>query len=164
MAGVTVDAWRLGAVAVIIVAVIAYAVLSGVWVGTDSGWYRSLEQPWWQPPPWVFGVIWPYNFLALATVSSVIAWQAPVQRVVVLVVFLIASIAAALAWAYLFYVPHELTAAALALSAAAALTVPIVVIGFLTAPIWGALLLPYQAWLIIAASLSWGYVRLHGSG
>lgn len=157
-----VDTWRIAAVALVIAAVIAYAVLSGVWVGTDSSWYRSLQQPSWQPPPWVFGVIWPYNFLALATVSSVIAWQAPAQRVIVLIVFLLASVACAVAWAYLFYVPHDLVFAAVALSAAALLTVPIVVIGFLTAPLWGIALLPYQVWLVLAASLSWGYVRLHG--
>ena len=158
----SVDTWRIAAVALVIAAVIAYAVLSGVWVGTDSSWYRSLQQPSWQPPPWVFGVIWPYNFLALATVSSVIAWQAPAQRVIVLTVFLLASIACAVAWAYLFYVPHGLVFAAIALSAAAMLTVPIVVIGFLTAPLWGFALVPYQVWLVLAASLSWGYVRLHG--
>lgn len=157
-----VDTWRIGAVALVITAVIAYAVLSGVWVGTDSTWYRSLEQPSWQPPPWVFGVIWPYNFIALTVVAAVVAWRGPGLRVSVLLIFLVASIAMALAWAYLFYVPHDLATAAIALSAAAALTVPIVVIAFLTGPLWGALLLPYQVWLALAASLSWGYVRLHG--
>ena len=156
------DAWRLIAIGAVIAAVIAYAVLSGVWVGTDSSWYRSLEQPAWQPPPWVFGVIWPYNFVALAVVSSVISWQATPLRVGVLLTFLVVSIAAAIAWAYLFYVPHELASAAIALSAAAVLTVPIVVIAFLTGPLWGVLLLPYQIWVALAASLSWGYVRLHG--
>jgi len=158
----TPDAWRLLAIGAVIAAVIAYAVLSGVWVGTDSSWYRSLEQPAWQPPSWVFGVIWPYNFVALAVVSSVISWQASPLRVAVLLIFLVVSIAAAIAWAYLFYVPHELASAAIALSAAAVLTVPIVVIAFLTGPLWGALLLPYQIWVALAASLSWGYVRLHG--
>jgi tryptophan-rich sensory protein len=157
-----VEVWRVVAVAAVIAAVIAYAVLSGVWVGTDSGWYRSLTQPSWQPPPWVFGLIWPYNFVALATVASVITWRAPGLRVGILAVFLLASISMALAWAYLFYVPHELTTAAVALSAAAALTVPIMVIAFLTGFLWGALLVPYQVWLVLAASLSWGYVRLHG--
>ena len=157
-----VDTWRIAAVAVVITAVIAYAVLSGVWVGTDSTWYRSLEQPAWQPPPWVFGVIWPYNFIALTVVAAVVAWRGPGLRVSALLIFLVASIAMALAWAYLFYVPHDLATAAIALSAAAALTVPIVVIAFLTGPLWGALLLPYQVWLALAASLSWGYVRLHG--
>lgn len=157
-----VDTWRIGAVALVIAAVIAYAVLSGVWVGTDSTWYRSLEQPSWQPPPWVFGVIWPYNFIALTVVAAVVAWQSTGLRVSVLLIFLVASIAMAVAWAYLFYVPHELATAAIALSASAALTVPIVVIAFLTGPLWGALLLPYQVWLALAASLSWGYVRLSG--
>ena len=156
------ETWRVVAVGGVIVAVIAYAVLSGLWVGTDSGWYRSLEQPAWQPPPWVFGLIWPYNFVALAVVSSVISWRASGVQVSALVVFLVFSIASAMAWAYLFYVPHELTTAAIALTAAAVLTIPIVLIAFLTGPVWGALLIPYQIWLAIAASLSWGYAHLHG--
>lgn len=156
------ETWRFLAIAAVIVAVIAYAVLSGLWVGTDSGWYRSLQQPAWQPPPWVFGVIWPYNFVVLAVVSSVIAWRASAVQVGALAVFLVFSIASALAWAYLFYVPHELTAAAIALTAAAVLTIPIVLIAFLTGPVWGVLLVPYQIWLGLAASLSWGYARLHG--
>lgn len=156
------ETWRLVAVGGVIVAVIAYAVLSGLWVGTDSGWYRSLEQPAWQPPPWVFGLIWPYNFVVLAVVSSVISWRASPVQVGALIVFLLFSIASALAWAYLFYVPHELTTAAIALTAAAVLTLPITLIAFLTGPLWGALLVPYQIWLALAASLSWGYARLHG--
>lgn len=156
------EVWRLVAVVVVVALVIAYAVLSGVWVGTDSTWYRSLEQPAWQPPPWVFGVIWPYNFVVLAVSCSVVAWRSSGSYIATMMIFLLASIAAALAWAYLFYVPHELATAAIALSAAAALTVPIVVIAFLTGPLWGALLVPYQVWLVLAASLSWGYQRLHG--
>lgn len=157
----TPDAWRLLAVVVAVAAVIAYAVLSGVWVGTDSGWYRSLVQPAWQPPSWVFGLIWPYNFIVLAVVSGVVSWQAPPLRVGVLLTFLFASVGAALAWAYLFYVPHDFVSSAVALSAAAVLTVPIVIIGFLTSWAWGALLMPYQIWVVLAASLSWGYFRLN---
>lgn len=157
-----VDVWRVGAVALVIAAVIAYAVLSGVWVGTDSTWYRSLQQPSWQPPPWFFGVIWPYNFVALTVVASVIAWRGSGLRVSLLMIFLVVSIATALAWAYFFYVPHDLVTAAIALSAAALLTIPILVSAFMTGPLWGLLLIPYQTWLVLAASLSWGYVRLPG--
>ncbi len=157
----TPDAWRLAAVIVAVAAVIAYAVLSGVWVGTDSGWYRSLEQPAWQPPSWVFGLIWPYNFIVLAVVSGVVSWQAPPLRVGVLLTFLVASVGAALAWAYLFYIPHDFVSSAVALSAAAVLTVPIVIIAFLSSWVWGALLMPYQIWVALAASLSWGYLRLN---
>jgi benzodiazapine receptor len=110
----------------------------------------------------VFGLIWTYNFVALAVVSSVVVWQAVPQRVGVLIFFLASSIASALAWAYLFYVPHEFAPAAIALSSAAVLTVPIVIIAFLTRPLLGALLLPYQIWVALAASLSWGYLHLNG--
>lgn len=156
------DTWRVVAVAVVILVVIVYAIMSGVWVGTNSDWYRSLAQPGWQPPSWVFGVIWPYNFIALAGVGSVIAWQASGIQVGILVAFLVASVTVAVAWAYLFYVSHDLLAAAIALSAAAILTIPIVILAFLTGPVWGAVLVPYQVWMALAASLSWGYLRLNG--
>ena len=155
-------AWRLFTIGVVIAAIITYAALSGVWVGTDGSWYRSLEQPPWQPPPWVFGLIWTYNFVALAVVGSVVARRAAPARVGVLVLLLVASIASALAWAYLFYLAHELAAAAIALSAAAVFTVPIVGIAFLAGRVWGTLLLPYQIWVALAASLSWGYLHLNG--
>jgi len=155
-------AWRLFTIGVVIAAIITYAALSGVWVGTDGSWYRSLEQPPWQPPPWVFGLIWTYNFVALAVVASVVVWQAVPLRVGVLIFFLAVSITSALAWAYWFYVPHELALAAIALSSAAVLTVPIVIMAFWIRPLLGALLLPYQIWVALAASLSWGYLHLNG--
>ena len=155
-------AWRLFAIGVVIAVIITYAALSGVWVGTDGSWYRSLEQPPWQPPPSVFGLIWTYNFVALAVVSSVVVWQAAPQRVGMLIFFLAASIASALAWAYLFYVSHEFAPAAIALSSAAVLTVPFLIIAFWTRPLLGAILLPYQIWVSLAASLSWGYLHLNG--
>jgi translocator protein len=140
--------------------VAVYAVLSGRWVGTDATWYRSLEQPWWQPPPIVFGVIWPYNFVALIVVGVALALGASTTRTTVFLGFLAASVALALVWAYQFYVPHNLTLAAWALSAAALLTIPLVILAF-SERIWmGVVLLPYQIWLVIAASLSWGYVVL----
>ena len=157
------ETWRLVAVGGVIVAVIAYAVLSGLWVGTDSGWYRSLEQPAWQPPPWVFGVIWPYNFVALAVVGSVIAWSAVPARVIAVLALLAVTVVLAIAWAYLFYVPHELTWAAITLTSAAVLTLPITLIAFAERWWLGALLVPYQVWLALAASLSWGYVAKAGT-
>lgn len=156
------ETWRVVAVVVVVVLVIGYAVGSGIWVSTDGGWYRSLTQPSWQPPSWVFGVIWPYNFIALAVVGGVIAWRQPAPLVAILVLFLAASIAAALAWAYLFYVPHNFLGSAVALTSAAVLTIPITVVAFHTGWPWGVALLPYQVWVALAASLSWGYRSLNG--
>jgi tryptophan-rich sensory protein len=45
--------------------VFIYVIGSGLWVNTGDGWYRSLNQPAWQPPDFIFGIIWPYNFVVL---------------------------------------------------------------------------------------------------
>ena len=155
--------WRVIAVAAVIVTIVVYAVGSGVWVSTGSAWYLALEKPGWQPPPWVFGVIWPYNFVVIALVGSVIAWNAVPARVIAVIALLAVSVALAIAWAYLFYVPHELTWAAIALTSAAVLTLPITVVAFAARWWLGLLLLPYQVWVALAASLSWGYVAKVGT-
>ena len=114
--------------ATFVLVVLLYAGLSGLWTSTEPGWYASLPRPSWQPPPWVFGVIWPLNFLAVAGAGVALALQrSPSQSLPVLLV-LSASVGFALAWAYLFYVPHQLAAAAACLALAAVLTWVVVVL------------------------------------
>jgi len=155
--------WRAIAVAAVIITVVVYAVGSGVWVSTGSAWYLALDKPAWQPPSWIFGVIWPYNFVVIGVVGSVVAWNAAPARVVAVLLLLGITVALAIAWAYLFYVPHELTWAAVALTATAVLTLPITAIAFAERWWLGALLVPYQVWVALAASLSWGYVAKAGA-
>jgi tryptophan-rich sensory protein len=141
--------------------VVIYAFGSGYWVSNDSGWYRSLTQPSWQPPDWVFGVIWPYNFIVLGISAVVVARQAELFSSVLWLIFLGLSVTSALAWSYLFYVPHNLPAAAIALVVTAILTIPILIITFQTQSLYGWLLLPYQLWVITASTLSIGYAQLN---
>ena len=68
-----------------------------------------------------------------------------------------ASVTSALVWAYQFYVPHNLSVAAIALGIAALLTVPVLYLTFKASILIGVLLIPYQVWVIIATTLSWGY-------
>ena len=71
--------------------------------------------------------------------------------------FFALSVAAALTWAYQFYVPHNLSIAAIALVIAAALTAPVLYLTFKASILLGTLLVPYQIWVIIASTLAWGY-------
>ena len=137
--------------------VVVYAVGAGRWVSTDAGWYRSLVQPPWQPPDVVFGLIWPYNFVMLAVAGWVVAGRDSRTDHVVWLISLALSVAAALAWAWLFYVPHSLTASGYALAIATLLTVPLVVVAFRASLPIGLALVPYQAWLAVATTLAFGY-------
>ncbi|MFZ9706719.1 MAG: TspO/MBR family protein [Ilumatobacteraceae bacterium] len=137
--------------------VLIYAVGAGRWVSTDAGWYRSLERPPWQPPDVVFGLIWPYNFVMLGVASWFVAGREQRTDQVVWLVSLALSVVAALTWAYQFYVPHALTTAGFALTAATLLTLPLIVVAFRVSLLLGVALVPYQLWLAVATSLAFGY-------
>jgi tryptophan-rich sensory protein len=137
--------------------VFIYAIGSGVWVSTSPGWYSTLVRPPWQPPDFVFGIIWPYNFVMLGIAAFNVAQSLNRNQTLVWLGFFAASVAAALTWAYQFYVPHNLTVAAIALVLAALLTLPVLYLTFKASLLVGLLLVPYQIWVIIASTLAWGY-------
>lgn len=140
--------------------VVALAALSNVWNGHDPGWYAGLRRPSFQPPDVVFAVVWPLNFALLLLVGLTVLRTAPRGQAWTATGVLAVSVALALGWAWTFYVPHALSAAALCLAAAAALTwVLVAVVARIEA--WGGLvLLPYAAWLSVATALSVAYARL----
>lgn len=137
--------------------VFVYAIGSGVWVSNAPGWYTSLNRPPWQPPDFVFGVIWPYNFIVLGFASYNVAQNLSRNLTITWLSFFAASVTAALIWAYQFYVPHNLSIAAIALVIAAVLTLPVLYLTFKASILLGVLLVPYQIWVIIASTLAWGY-------
>ena len=137
--------------------VVVYALGAGRWASSDPGWFRSLVRPPWQPPDVVFGLIWPYNFVMLAVAGWAVAARDSRTEHVVWLGSLALSVAAALTWAWLFYVPHSLTASGFALTAATLLTIPLTVLAFRASVPLGFALLPYQVWLAVATSLAFGY-------
>ena len=130
-------------------------------MSTDVGWYRSLTKPPWEPPDVLFGLIWPYNFVMIAVAGWAVASRESRTEHVVWLASLTLSVAAALTWAYLFYVPHSLYASGIALTAATSFTVPLVVLTFRASMPLGFALLPYQLWLAVATSLAFGYAAMN---
>ena len=141
--------------------VFVYVIGSGLWVNTGDNWYRSLNPPPWQPPDFIFGIIWPYNFIVLAIAAVTIAQRASTSASLIYLGFFALSVICALTWAFQFYRPHNLQAASIALTLTALLTIPMVIIAFRTSIPIGLALLPYQAWVAIAANLSYTYSRLN---
>ena len=147
------------AIGIAIVAI--YVIGSGLWVNTGDNWYRTLNQPSWQPPGFIFGIIWPYNFIVLGIAAVTIAQRAKTALSITYLTFFGLSVACALIWAYQFYRPHNLQFAAIALAGTVLLTLPMVMIAFKTSTSIGVALLPYQIWVATAATLSYQYSKLN---
>ncbi len=135
--------------------VLAYAIGSGLWVNTGDNWYANLNKPSWQPPGFIFGIIWPYNFIVLGIAATVIGQRASKPAAFTYIAFFALSVIAALTWAYLFYNPHNLTGASIALTSTTLLTIPMTYILFTLSIPMAVAVLPYQVWVAVAAALSW---------
>ena len=156
-----VDAGRVIVSVVSVELVVVYAAGSGWWVSSGDDWYQLIERPAWQPADAVFGLAWTYIVAALIAAGLAVALRGTGAARVVWIAGLALSVVAGLAWARLFYMDHALWASAVLLIVATLLTIPIVGAAFITRTWAGAILVPYQVWLGLAASLSIGYARLN---
>ena len=141
--------------------VLIYVIGSGLWVNTGDNWYANINKPSWQPPGFIFGIIWPYNFIVLGIAATIIGQRATKPAAFTYIAFFALSVAAALTWAWLFYRPHNLTGAALALTATALLTIPMTYILFTISIPMAIAVMPYQIWVAIAATLNWSISSLN---
>ncbi len=149
--------FRTVAAAIGILLVVIYAFGSGIWTSSSPGWYGTLNRPPWQPPDFVFGIIWPYNFIVLGIASYRISMALNRNETIIWLTCFALSVVAALSWAYNFYVPHNLQLAAFSLGATALLTLPMLFYTFRVSLALGFALLSYQIWVAIATTLAWGY-------
>jgi translocator protein len=144
-----------------VVILFVYVIGSGLWVNTGDNWYRSLNQPPWQPPDFIFGLIWPYNFVILGFASVAVANKLSTANAVIYLSIFALSVAAALTWAYQFYRPHNLYAASIALAVVAILTLPMLYFIYqASVPLFFATTV-YQVWVITATYLSYNYAKLN---
>jgi len=141
--------------------VLLYVVGSGLWVNTGDSWYANLNRPSWQPPSFIFGIIWPYNFIVLGIAANVVSQRASKPVVAIYLALFAASVVSALVWAFQFYRPHNLVAASIALTGTVVLTIPMIVILFTVSIPMALAVLPYQVWVAVASTISWSYSRLN---
>lgn len=129
--------------------------------GVGNPWYLALVKPAITPPGWAFGVVWTglYILMGLALAMILNARRAR-GRGVAIILFLV-QFALNLAWSPSFFAFHKVVPAFV-------LIVAIFVLAAIsTALFWriragaGALLLPYLAWLIFAAILTWQICTLN---
>ena len=132
---------------------IAAAALGRAFTDTASGWYQALVKPVLQPPPIVFGIVWPVLYL-LMIVSAALALTDPKHTGKTLMLYAATGVLNVL-WSYTFFTLHNPAGAlfVLLLIIACAVLMFKHVYNINTAAAY--LLIPYILWLFFALYLNY---------
>ena len=129
--------------------------------GYGNAWFDALEKPFFMPPGWVFGVVWPILYALLGVAAAlVLAEPASPARNKALVLFG-AQLVLNYAWSPLFFAAHAVKLALVTIFVMAALAAMTAGQFWRIRRVAGALMLPYLAWLCFAAALNGAIARLN---
>ncbi|MGX1762438.1 TspO/MBR family protein [Streptomyces lydicus] len=148
-----------GTYAVTATIVTAAAMLGAKAVDTESSWYRELNKPQWQPPPWSFAAVWTplYASIAWAGGHALQTAQGPTRRR--LAASLGANLAVNSAWTWLFFARHSVRAGVAGTVLLDLSNAELIRRTARTDPIAAAALLPYAAWCAFATVLNTAIAR-----
>lgn len=136
--------------------------LAGALSGSgETAWYSALEKPSFQPPGYLFGIVWPilYALMAFALVSVI---QARGSRWRGLAVGLfIAQLAVNLLWSPIFFGMHQVSFALLWIVLLLGLATATTVVFGRVRRISAWLMVPYLAWICFATLLNYEVDRLN---
>ncbi|MFE2855411.1 TspO/MBR family protein [Streptomyces lavendulae] len=150
---------RYGAAAV---AVATTAVVGALPVDPESSWYGDLRKPVWQPPSWVFGVVWTPLYASLAFAGGRAFCRARGAERTGVAISFGANLSLNAAWPWLFFAcrsPRAGVAGTLLLDASNAELIRRVARLDTTA---ARALLPYAAWCTFATALNASIARRNG--
>ena len=152
--------WR--AVLVAALAALAVALAGGLLTRTGP-WSQALRRPAWRPPDWAFGPIWAVIF-ALITVSGVLAWSAAADAAgrAALVAAYAVNAALNIAWSGLFFRAERPDWAFVEILVLWVSILVLILVSLPLSMVSALLLLPYLAWVGVAACLNRAIVRLNG--
>lgn len=142
--------------------VASFAAASTGAVFRPGAWYASLRKPKWTPPNWAFPVVWSVLFCAIA-VSGWLVWEAAGLAAWPALALFGAHLIVNAAWSFLFFGLKRLD---LAMVEAVCLWLAIAALIAVFAPISATaavLLVPYLAWVSVAAMLNLRLLQLNGS-
>ncbi|MGP1281502.1 MAG: TspO/MBR family protein [Parasphingopyxis sp.] len=127
-----------------------------------DGWYRTLEQPGWAPPDYVYGMAWTAIY-ALVALAAVTAWRrTPTTQASDMLIGLFALNGFLnILWSLLFFRAQRPDWAMIELVALWISIVVLIVVCARYSRLAAVLLLPYLVWVSLAGALNWEVVRLN---
>lgn len=121
-----------------------------------GAWYESLQKPGFTPPNWAFPVAWTTIYLLLAWAGYRLTLIPGSEIVLALWA---AQIALNTLWTPVFFGAHRIAVAMVVLALLWAVVAAMVVMSLQLDIVTGLILLPYLAWLSVAAALNFYILR-----
>jgi tryptophan-rich sensory protein len=137
-------------------AIVVGGALSGFLSGSGNGnpWFDGLAKPFFIPPGWVFGVVWPILYAILGVALALVLAEPSTPRRKSALILFFAQLALNFAWSPVFFAAHAIQPA---------LVIIVVMVGLAALAasqfrqirlLAGLLMLPYLLWLCFAAALT----------
>ena len=150
--------WVLVLVPVVVLLGLASGMISG---SGDTNWYRALEKPSFQPPPYLFRIVWPILYVLMGLALALVVNAKGSRLRGIAIAAFIAQFVANLLWSPIFFGMNQVSFAFWWLLLTLGLA------GLATWFFWrvrtiaGVMMLPYIAWLIFAAALNFQVDQLN---
>jgi tryptophan-rich sensory protein len=122
--------------------------------GYGNAWFEGLVKPFFMPPGWVFGVVWPVLYLLMGISLAIVLAEPPSPRRKVALVLFFVQLVLNFAWSPIFFAAHDIALAKIVIFIMAALAAAAAGQFMRLRKPAGLLLIPYLAWLVFAATLN----------
>ncbi len=122
--------------------------------GSGNAWFAALNKPFFMPPGWAFGVVWPILYLLMGIALAMVLAEPPSQRRRTALTLFAVQLALNLSWSPIFFAAHDITLAKYVIYLMAVFAAGAAGQFLRLRREAGLLLVPYLAWLIFAAALN----------
>ena len=144
---------------VAVVSVVAIEFLGGLsgWLsnsGYGNAWFDGLRKPFFMPPGWTFGVVWPILYALLGVSVAMILAEPPSDRRRNGLIFFWVQLSLNFAWSPIFFAGHDISLAKVVIFLMAVIAAAAARQFMRIRPTAGLLMVPYIAWLVFAGTLN----------
>ena len=122
--------------------------------GYGNPWFASLEKPFFMPPGWLFGVVWPVLYVLMGIAVAMILAEPPSQRRRNALILFAVQLVLNFAWSPIFFAAHDIRLAKYVIYVMALIAAGAAGQFMRLRKAAGLLMVPYLAWLIFAAALT----------
>lgn len=151
--------WALFAVPAVLL--VSFLTQLFVATGPDNYWFETLAKPSFNPPNYLFGIVWPilYVLMGLALALVLSAWGAR-YRTAAIVAFVV-QLAINLAWSPTFFALQRIDWALAVIAVLDVAVIVTMVLFWRVRRLAAWLMVPYLAWILFATALNFQFLQLN---